>query len=81
MNDAPIDTNNFLAKELERHLSGKEATFAPDRVTRGFELIQRYGQDEGIKRLEKADPKLAKQVKQMLNEKNNRAKRPRPTQR
>lgn len=76
MNDTPIDTNNFLAKELERHLSGKEATFDPDRVTRGFELIQRYGQDEGIKRLEKTDPKLAKQVKQMLNEKNNRAKRP-----
>ena len=78
MNDAPIDTNNFLAKELERHLLEQKTTFAPSRVTRGFELIQRYGQAEGMKRLERADPKLAKQVKQMLNEKNNR---PKPNQR
>ncbi|MDE2674702.1 MAG: hypothetical protein OXH65_06295 [Paracoccaceae bacterium] len=81
MNDTPIDTNNFLAKELERHLLEQKTTFAADRVTRGFELIQRYGQDEGIKRLETVDPKLAREVKQMLNEKINRSKRSKPTQR
>ena len=67
-NDAPIDTNNFLAKEMERHLLGKKTRFAPDRLKRGFEFINKYGQDEGIKRLHQLDPDLAKQVKQQLNE-------------
>ena len=69
MHDAPIDTNNFLAKELERHLLEQKTTFDADRITRGFEMIQRYGQDEGINRLEKIDLQLAKEVKRMLNRK------------
>ena len=67
-NDAPIDTNNFLAKEMERHLLGKNTTIAPDRIKRGFEFIKKYGQDEGIKRLQQLDPDLANQVTQQLNE-------------
>ena len=65
MKDSPINTNNFLAKELERHLLGKETSFDPDRITRGFDMIQKYGQNDGIKRLEKIDPDLAKQVKEL----------------
>lgn len=72
MTDAPIDTNNFLAKEMERHLLGKSTTFEPDRITRGFDLIQKYGQEDGIKMLEKDDPALAKQVQQQLNQKSDR---------
>ena len=69
MNDTPIDTNNFLAKEMERHLLGKQTTFDPDRIKRGFEFINKYGQAEGIKRLQKNDPDLAKQVTQLFNQK------------
>lgn len=68
-NDAPIDTNNFLAKEMERHLLGKQTTFAPDRIKRGFNFIQKYGQEDGIKRLQQLDPDLAKEVTQRLDPK------------
>ncbi len=68
-NDTPIETNNFLAKEMERHLLGKQTTFDPDRIKRGFEFINKYGQADGIKRLRQKDPDLAKQVTQLLNQK------------
>jgi len=69
MNDAPLDTNNFLAKELSAHLRGKETTFAPQRITRAFELMERHGQNEGMERLQKNDPELAKEVQRLLSEK------------
>ncbi|MDE0318068.1 MAG: hypothetical protein OXM61_24570 [Candidatus Poribacteria bacterium] len=69
MNDAPLDTNNFLAKELSAHLRGKETTFAPQRITRAFEIMERHGQNEGMKRLQKNDPELAKEVQRLLSEK------------
>lgn len=74
-NDAPIETNNFLAKEMERHLLGKKTTFEPDRIKRGFDFIQKYGQEDGIKRLQQLDPDLAKEMTHLLNEK--RGSRPR----
>ena len=77
MNDTPIDTNNFLAKEMERHLLGKQTTFNPDRLKRGFEFINKYGQAEGLKRLQQKDPDLAKEVTQLLNEKRVPPRNPR----
>ena len=65
--NAPVDTNDFLEKELERHLLGKQTSVAPDRLIRGFEMMNKYGREEGLKRLEKHDPKLAEQVKRLLN--------------
>ncbi len=67
--DSPMDTNNFLMKEMEAHLKGGQAQFEPDRIVRAFETIERYGPAEGIKHLQKADPDLAKQVQQLLAEK------------
>lgn len=66
---APVDTNDFLEKELERHLLGKQTSVAPDRLIRGFEMMNKYGREEGLKRLERNDPKLAEQVKSLLNSK------------
>ncbi len=77
MNDVPVETNNFLSKEMERHLLGKQTTFDPDRIKRGFEFINKYGQDEGLKRLHQKDPDLAKQVTQLLNEKDVPPRHPR----
>lgn len=62
------DFEDFLAKELERHLRLEKTRFAPDRLSRGFEYIHRYGQMEGLKRLEKKDPELAKEVVRVLTE-------------
>ena len=67
--NAPVDTNDFLEKELERHLLGKQTSVAPDRLIRGFEMMNKYGREEGLKRLEKQDPKLAEQVKSLLSTK------------
>ncbi len=66
--DVPIDTNNFLAKEMERHLLGKKTTIEPDRIKRGFEFLKKYGRDEGLHRLRQLDPDLANQVSPQLNE-------------
>ena len=65
--DAPIETDNFLVKELERHLFGEKTVFEPERIIRGFEMIEKYGQAEGLKKLQQLDPPLAKQVAETLN--------------
>ena len=51
---------------MKRHLLGKETTFDPDRIKRGFDMIQKYGREEGPKRLHSLDPDLAKRVTQNL---------------
>lgn len=61
--NAPVATNDFLEKELEHHLLGKQTSVDPDRLIRGFEMMNKYGREEGLKRLERNDPKLAEQVK------------------
>ena len=63
--DSPMDTNDFLMQEMEAHLKGGQAQFDPDRIVRAFETMERYGPAEGIKRLQKADPDLAKQVQRL----------------
>lgn len=62
------DFEDFLSREFERHLRLEKTRFAPDRLSRGFEYIHRYGQTEGLKRLEKKDPELAKEVVRVLTE-------------
>ena len=67
--DPPMDTNNFLMKEMEAFLKGGKPQFEPERIIRGFEIMERYGAADGIKRLQKVDPDLAKQVQRLLSEK------------
>ena len=67
--DAPMDTNNFLMKEMEAHLKGGQPQFAPDRIIRAFETLERYSPAEGIKRLQKNDPDVAAQVQRLLSAK------------
>ncbi len=68
---SPIDTNNFLMKEMEIYLKGGEAQFDLERIIRAFETMERYGAKEGIKHLQKNDPDVAAQVQRLLE-----AKRP-----
>ncbi len=77
MTDAPLDTNNFLAKELSAHLRGQKTTFEARRITRAFEYLQRHGQNEGMKRLQKNDPALAQEVQRLLSSKRAAPKAPR----
>ena len=58
--DSPMDTNNFLMKEMEAHLKGgADPMFTPERIVRAFEIMERYGAKEGIKHLQKNDPEVA----------------------
>jgi hypothetical protein len=76
MNETPQKNKNFLAKELERHLSGKKTNFSPDRITRGYQIMEKYGQAAGLKQLQKKDPHLAKEIESMQNQNRNAPKRP-----
>ena len=67
--ESPMNTNNFLMKEMEAHLKRGQPQFEPERIIRGFEIMERYGAADGIKRLQKVDPDLAKQVQRLLSEK------------
>ena len=67
--ESPMDTNNFLMKEMEAHLKDGTATFDPERIIRAFEILERYGAKEGIKHLQKSDPDVAAQVQRLLAEK------------
>lgn len=69
MRDTPITTNNFLAKELESHLLGKETTFHPERITRAFELMEQHKQSKGMRLLQQSDPPLAREVLRLFNKK------------
>jgi tetratricopeptide (TPR) repeat protein len=76
--DAPLDTNNFLAKELEAHLKGGKTKVAPERLVRAFEMIQRHGETKGFQRLKEKDPELAAEVERFIEEKQQPSHRNNP---
>ena len=67
--ESPMDTNNFLMKEMEAHLKGGAPNFEADRIVRAFEIMERYGTKEGIKRLQRTDPDVAKEVQRLFENK------------
>ncbi len=67
--ESPIDTNNFLTKQLEAHLKGGKTTVEPERIVRAFEMIERYGGTKGLQRLKEKDPELAAEVERLMKEK------------
>lgn len=67
--ESPLDTNNFLMKEMETFLKGGKSHFEPDRIVRAFEIMERYGPKAGIKHLQSKDPEFVKQVQRLLIEK------------
>lgn len=75
-NEKPKNATDFLEKELQRHLSGKKTNFDPDRITRGYEMMRKYGQADGLKRLQKRDPHLAKEIEAMRKRDRNAPKTP-----
>ena len=65
----PSHSQDFLSQQMKLHLTGGNTPeFNPERIIRAFEIMERYGPKEGIKRLEKNDPEVAKQVKRLLAE-------------
>ena len=66
--DESIDFDDFLSKEFAAHLKGGDALFEPERTVRAFEMIERYGPEEGLQKLKEKDPELAKQMERLFEE-------------
>ena len=66
----PSHSQDFLSQQMKSHLTGgNTAQFTPERVIRAFETLNRYGPEEGFKRLRKNDPEVAEQVQRLFTEK------------
>ncbi len=73
--DAAVDTNDFLAKELAAHLSGDKTEVTPERLVRAFEMIERHGRTSGLQHLKDKDPELAAEMQRFLEEKQQPSRR------
>ncbi len=69
INDAP-DAQDFLSQQMKTFLTTKEpanstnaARFAPERIIHAQETLEKYGHEEGLKRLEEDDPEIAKHIR------------------
>lgn len=66
INDAP-DAQDFLSQQIKAFLRPEKGTnaahFAPERIIRAQETLERYGPEEGLKRLKKDDPEIAEHIR------------------
>lgn len=58
--------NNFLVREIEKHLDGGKPMFDPERIIRAYEITTRYPRNEGIQHLKKTDPEIALEIERLL---------------
>ena len=63
---APTLPNLPTEKRIETFLRER---FSPERLNRASETLNRYGPEEGLRRLEKDDPEIAKQIGHLINRK------------
>ena len=66
INDAP-DAQDFLSQQMKAFLRPERGAnaehFAPERIIRAQETLERYGPEEGLKRLQETDPEIAEQIR------------------
>ena len=63
--ELPTDANVEPSPGEEQTL----ARFSPERLNRAMETLNRYGPEEGLRKLQKEDPEIAKQVGRLINRK------------
>lgn len=63
---SPTDLEDFLMREMAKHLQGESTQFESERVLRAHEVLDRFGEKEGLKRLEQVDPELAREIRRQL---------------
>lgn len=61
-----IQWNNFLVREVEKHLAGGKPMFDPERIVHAYEITTRYPGYEGIQRLKKTDIEVALEIERSL---------------
>lgn len=57
-----IEPEDFLTKEFAAHLKGGKTRYSPERTIRAYEMIERYGPEEGLRRLKEKDAELAEEI-------------------
>ena len=57
---SPADLDDFLMREMAKHLQGSSSKFSAERLIRAFETMQLQGQAEGMIELQRMDKELAK---------------------
>ena len=62
----PTLPNVPTEKRIETFLQER---FSPERLNRASEILNRYGPEEGLRRLQKEDPEIAKQVERLISRK------------
>ncbi len=60
---SPADLEDFLMHEMAKYLQGESTHFESERVLRAHEVLDRFGEKEGLKRLEQVDPELARAIR------------------
>ncbi len=60
---SPSDLEGFLMREMAKYLQGESTQFESERVLRAHEVLDRFGEKEGLKRLEHVDPELAREIR------------------
>lgn len=62
--ESPADLEDFLMREMARTLQGEGGQFAPDRLIRAYETMERYGKTEGLTKLSTLDREVAEAMLQ-----------------
>ncbi len=57
---SPADLEDFLMREMAKHLQGGASEFTPDRLIHAFEMVNRHGDAAGMVHLQALDPDIAK---------------------
>lgn len=60
--------NNFLVREVEKHLAGGKPMFDLERIVHAYEITTRYPGNEGIQHLKKTDIEVALEIERFLFE-------------
>ena len=60
----PATSQDFLSQQMKSHLTkGAISQFDAERIVRAFEILERYGPEEGLRHLQETDPEIAEQIR------------------
>ena len=62
-----LDKSDSLVPTEKRIETFLQERFSPERLNRASETLNRYGPEEGLRRLQKEDPEIAKQIGRLIN--------------
>ena len=61
-----FDRNNFLVREIDAYLKGRDILFEPERIVCAYEITTRHPGEKGIQLLKETDPEIASEIERLL---------------